>query len=131
MFFQLIRLNLHHELEVMATKEDVEIFLLNFKEKVKVYDIVFCDDRGKNMQALAELDITPRYRKDVILKLKAEDYSEDPIADTLYHLWEMWVFGKDVKGKNVYIKITMGLPNSSTICISFHIAEHRMAHPYK
>lgn len=122
---------MHHELEVMATKEDVEIFLLNFKEKVKIYDIVFRDDRGKNMQALAELDITPRYRKDVILKLKTEDYSEGPIVDTLNHLGEMWVFGKDVKGKNVYIKITMGLPNSSTICISFHIAEHRITHPYK
>ena len=44
---------------------------------------------------------------------------------------EMWVFGKDVKGQEVYIKITLGLPNSSTICISFHIAEHPMTYPLK
>ena len=47
----------------MATKNEVEHFLSLFKEKVKIYDIVFRDDRGKNMQTLAELDITPRYRK--------------------------------------------------------------------
>lgn len=39
--------------------------------------------------------------------------------------------GKDVKGHEVYIKITLGLPNSSTICISFHIAEHKMNYPFK
>lgn len=116
---------------MMATKEEVELFLSSFKEKVKIYDIVFRDDRGKNLQTLAELDITPKYRKDVILKLKADDYSEGPIIDTLNRLGDMWVFGKDVKGREVYIKITMGLPSSSTICISFHLAEHRMSYPYK
>ena len=78
----------------MATKNEVEHFLSLFKEKVKIYDIVFRDDRGKNMQTLAELDITPRYRKDVILKLKPTDYSEGPVIDTLNRLGEMLVFGK-------------------------------------
>ncbi len=43
----------------------------------------------------------------------------------------MWVFGKDVKGKEVYIKITLGKPNSHTICISFHKAEFPMSYPLK
>ena len=51
------------------------------------------------MKTLADLDITPKYRKDVILKLKAIDYSEGPLADLLNHMGDMWVFGKDVKGK--------------------------------
>ena len=115
----------------MATKEQVEDFLKQLKEKIKVFDIIFRDDRGKNLQALATLEITPTYRKQVILNIEPEDYSEGPIVDTLNKMGEMWVFGKDVKGHEVYIKITMGLPNSSTICISFHIAEHKMNYPFK
>lgn len=83
------------------------------------------------MQTLADLDITPKYRKDAILKLKAIDYSEGPLADLLNYMGDMWVFGKDVKGKEVYIKISMGVPGTSTICISFHIAEHKMKYPFK
>lgn len=116
---------------VMATKEQVEVFLKSLKEKIKVFDIVFRDDREPNIQTLALLEISPSYRKDVILDLKTKDYSEGPIVDTLYKMGEMWVFGKDVKGHEVYIKITLGLPGSSTICISFHLAKHKMIYPYK
>lgn len=115
----------------MATKNEVDTFLSNFRQKTKIYDIVFRDDRGKNMQTLAELDITPLYRKDVVLKLKSEDYSEGPITDTLNNMGEMWVFGKNINNREVYIKITMGYPNRSTICISFHLAEHVMSYPFK
>ena len=116
---------------LVATKEQVEDFLKRLKEKVKVFDIIFRDDRGKNLQTLATLEITPTYRKKVILNIEPEDYSEGPIVDTLNKMGEMWVFGKDVKGHEVYIKITLGQPNNSTICISFHIAEHPMTYPLK
>jgi hypothetical protein len=43
----------------------------------------------------------------------------------------MWVFGKNVKGQEVYIKITLGFPISTTICISFHFAEYPMRYPLK
>ena len=116
---------------LVATKEQVEDFLKRLKEKIKVFDIIFRDDRGKNLQTLATLEITPTYRKKVILNIEPEDYSEGPIVDTLNKMGEMWVFGKDVKGHEVYIKITLGQPNNSTICISFHIAEHPMTYPLK
>ena len=116
---------------LMVTKQQVEDFLKRLKEKIKVFDIIYRDDRGKNLQTLATLEIAPTYRKQVILNIEPEDYSEGPIVDTLNRMGEMWVFGKDVKGHEVYIKITLGLPNSSTICISFHIAEHPMNYPFK
>ena len=115
----------------MATKEQVEAFLNRLKEKIKVYDIIFRDDRGKNIQTLATSEINTTYRKQVIMNIETEDYVDGPIVDTLNKLGEMWVFGKDVKGHEVYIKITLGQPNSSTICISFHIAEHKMNYPFK
>lgn len=40
------------------------------------------------------------------------DYSEGPIVDALNNQGEMWVFGKDVKGNEIYIKITLGKPNN-------------------
>ena len=115
----------------MATREQVEAFLVRLKEKIQVFDIVFRDDRGKNLQTLATLEITPIYRKQVILNIDPEDYSEGPIVDTLNKVGEMWVFGTDVKGHEVYIKITLGFPNNSTICISFHLAEHPMNYPFR
>lgn len=43
----------------------------------------------------------------------------------------MRVFGKDVNGTEVYIKISMEPPDSHTICISFHTAEDPMSYPLK
>ncbi len=114
-----------------TTIEQVEQFLNQFHEKLKIFDIRFRDDRGKNQQTLFQLEISPAYRVEVIQTLQAKDYSEGPIIDTLNHLGEMWVFGKNVKNQEVYIKITMGEPNSHTICISFHIAEHKINYPFK
>ena len=113
-----------------ATKEDVQRFLNQMKEKIKVFGIMYRDDRGKNAQALINLEITPKYRDSVIINLEVEDYSEGPVIDTLYRFGEMWVFGKDVKGQEVYIKITLG-KGSSALCISFHIAERPMNYPFK
>lgn len=115
----------------MASKEEVEQFLKQFHQKLEIYNIVFRDDRGKNLSTLAQLDIPPSARIKIIKKLEVKDYSEGPIIDTLNKVSEMWVFGKDVQKHEVYIKISLGHPNCSTICISFHIAEHQMHHPYK
>lgn len=115
----------------MITKEEVEKFLSILNQKIKVFDIIFRDDRGKNFQTLIDLGITPKYRKDVILNLVNDDYIDGPILDTLNRLGEMWVFGKDVKGQEVYIKITSGLPNKEVVCVSFHIAEHSLKYKFK
>lgn len=89
----------------MATMDEVEKFLNTFQAKLKIFKIIFRDDRGKNTQALAELEITPAYRENVIRNITVSDYSEGPVKDTLNKYGEMWVFGKDVKKKEVYIKI--------------------------
>jgi len=115
----------------MVTKDEVEIFLNQFHQKLKVFSIIFRDDRGKNTQTLADLEITPKYRESVIKDIKVEDYFQGPIIDILHHLGDMWVFGKDVKGQEVYIKISLGSNNCQTICISFHIAEYKMKYPFK
>jgi hypothetical protein len=115
----------------MATKQEVEHFLNDFKVKLRTFRIIFWDERGKNSQTLLDLDISSNKRKEIIEKLTFEDYSQGPIEDQIYGLPSMWVFGKDVKGAEVYIKISMGKLNSETICISFHPAEYNMNYPLK
>lgn len=115
----------------MVTIEEVQSFLNKFHTKIQVFDVIFRDDRGKNLETLAALEITPNYRKDVIKTLQVLDYSDGPLIDILNNYGEMWVFGKEVKGREVYIKISIGQPNLSTICISFHLAEHPIIYPFK
>ena len=114
-----------------TTRSEVDRFLEDFKIKTGIFQIIFLDDRGKNVQALLDLEISPIKRKDVINELKVEDYSESPLKEKMRGLLPMWVFGKKIKKREVYIKISMGVENSSTICISFHLAEHPMNYPFK
>ncbi len=115
----------------MTSVVEVTSFLRNFKEKMKFWDVLFRDDRNKNAQALIDLELRPIDRITVLETLDIKDYSEGPLTETLYKGADMWVFGKTVKKKEVYIKITMGAMNSSVICISFHLAQHKMNYPFK
>lgn len=115
----------------MSTEEEVATYLKDFKEKMKFWDVLFRDDRGKNAQALVDLELRPIDRKAILELLETKDYSEGPLTETLYGGVDMWVFGKTIKKKVVYIKITMGAKGSSVICISFHLAQYKMNYPFK
>ncbi len=114
----------------MATEDEVRQFLSQFQTKLTIFNIVFVD-REKNRNALMELGITSNMRLEVIKNLVVEDYSHTITDNLLYGYGEMWVFGKDLNGEEIYIKISLGKANKSTICISFHKAEQKMAYPYK
>lgn len=116
----------------MVTKQQVKSFLREFKEKIKIWDILFLDGRKENSQSLADLELMPVERKKVLEKLELENYCQGPLEETQFGGSEMWVFGKRLKGKEIYIKITLGRENTSAICISFHIAEFPMKyHQFK
>ena len=115
----------------MISIEEVKAFLEQFNIKAQVYGILFRDDRAKNRKDLLELDITQMQRELIVKSLLPQDYVEGPVIDVLNKEGEMWVFGKDVKEREVYIKITLGYENGQTICISFHIAEHPLVYPFK
>lgn len=48
--------------QFMATKEEVEHFLNTMSQKIKVFGIIFRNDRTKNQDTLLELEILPKYR---------------------------------------------------------------------
>lgn len=115
----------------MSKEAEVINFLKKFKEKMEIWDVLFRDDRGKNAQSLVDLELRPIERKTILVLLETKDYSEGPLEEKLYGGAEMWVFGKNVKEKEVYIKITMGAMGSSVIRISFHLAQHKIEYPLK
>lgn len=115
----------------MASKWEVDEYLKALKVKINIFGILFLDDRGKNQQALHDLEISPIRRKEIINSLNVENYSEGPLSEKMRGILPMWVFGKEVKKKEVYIKVSMGTENNTAVCISFHIAEHPMNYPYK
>ena len=115
----------------MSSETEVSAFLKDFKVKMKFWDVLFRDDRGKNTQALVDLELRTIERKTILEALETKDYSEGPLTEILYGGADMWVFGKTIKKKEVYIKITMGAMSSSVICISFHLAQHKMNYPLK
>lgn len=115
----------------MATRYEVEKFPSEFKVKANMFGVIFRDDRQKNMDTTIALELTMRKKMEILMNLQADDYSDGPIDDILNRIANMWVFGKVIKGKEVYIKISMGMPNDSTICISFHFSEHPINYKLK
>jgi hypothetical protein len=115
----------------MVTVEEVKTFLDQFNIKAQVFGIRFLNDREKNKEALRQLSLTPFQRELIVRTLQVGDYVEGPVIDLLNNEGEMWVFGKDVKGREVYIKIALGYENGQTICISFHAAEYPLVYPFK
>jgi len=59
----------------MSTEAEVTSFLKDFKEKMKFWDVLFRDDRGKNAQTLIDLELRPIERKSILEALETKDYS--------------------------------------------------------
>ena len=54
---------------MVATKDDVQNFLDQFHAKMKIFDIIYRDDRGKNNKALEDLEIVPSGRSETIISI--------------------------------------------------------------
>ena len=117
----------------MVRKEEVEAFLKDFTYKLDFWGLLIRTDRSnpKNTITLLALEFKHVHVRQILAGLKPEDYSEGPLTDKMYGLSDMWVFGTIIKQREIYIKIQIGRPDSETICISFHFAEHAMSYPLK
>lgn len=114
-----------------TTIAEVHSFLANFKAKKSIWRVLYRDDRGKNSQTLADLELRPIDRDAVLDSLVAQDYCQGPLEEKLYGGSDMWVFGKEIKKNEIYIKITLGMVNAEVICVSFHVAEYPLMYPFK
>lgn len=119
----------------MATRDEVLEYLSILKGSLMLGSIQV-KDREKNRQYLFDLDITPNQRREVLLQLTPEDYSAGPEPDEAEPDKEVWKFGREVDGKEIYIKLRV-VPDPQKRDLyhptlwSFHVAEHRIYYPFK
>lgn len=114
----------------MVSEDEVRSFLDSFITYAKVFEIIVLG-REINTQALLDLEISANDRRDIIMGLQTEDYFKGPSKDRSYKDFEVWEFGKIVKGKEVYIKLSCRREKNKSICISFHPAVHKITYPFK
>ena len=88
--------------------------------------------RKENMDCLAELELGFRDVRDIILDLLVTDYCDGPVPDRDMP-GDLWVFGKVIAGKEVYIKLKLAAFGSLRLVrvVSFHIAGESLCYPYK
>jgi hypothetical protein len=84
------------------------------------------------MNCLAELELDFGDVRDLILQLLVTDYCEGPVNDRNMP-GDLWVFGKVVAGKEVYIKLKLATFGSLRLVrvVSFHLARESLCYPYK
>jgi hypothetical protein len=87
--------------------------------------------RPENMATLAQLGMTVRDARYRILALTPADYVEGPKPRKSNSSQEAWVFGLNLQGVSVYVKVIIRLEPARCVCVSFHEAERPMAFPYR
>ena len=115
-----------------AKKSDIKNFLIEFKKIVATgrgLDIV---PRRENLDALSDLGLTKKNLKEEILALSVQDYCEGPEPDR-DRPGEIWIFGKHIAGKEIYIKLKIAQVSKEKIakCLSFHAANFPLCFPYR
>ena len=111
------------------TLDDVNRFLDQFKVKASIFGIIY-RVREKNEETLFKLGISANMREKIVLSLEGTDFSHTTLGDVFDEGDILWVFGKDYKGTELYIKITI-IDNGRCLCVSFHEAEHQICYPFK
>ena len=88
--------------------------------------------RKETLDALAQLGITSKHAKSLVLALTPDDYVSGPEPDHNYPGLEVWVFGLVVSGQEVYVKLQVIVdPPERSVCISFHLPQHPMHYPLR
>ena len=115
----------------LPTLEAVERYLQEFKTKLNVFSVIFLDRDKNSTKTLLKLGISGDNRLACLRELEAPDYVQGPLANQQPTDAPLWVFGRTIRRHEIYIKVTLGRPNNSVLCISFHLAEYPLRYPFK
>ncbi len=130
------------KIPIHSEKEDVKAFLEELKEVLGSEDFDIDDNLYIIMSSKKEIEYSTDYTLadldydsyDVVERLKEltlSDYSETLFDKDNDEPPLLFVFGKDINSKLVYIKLKIKGKNKKRIlCLSFHYAKHDMVFPY-
>lgn len=135
------------EINFTSPKEEVIKFLLELKKVMSNRDFDVNKDLDVILKKKNENSLDPYTTQNTLLKL---DFDKNDIADTLKKLSveeyietgkdrkdislpKFYIFGKEVQGKLIYIKIKIrDKINRKVFCVSFHFARYPISNfPYK
>lgn len=109
----------------------MEQYLQEFKIKLGIFSVIFLDRDKNSTKTLLKLGISGDNRLNCLRELEATDYVQGPLPNQQATEPALWVFGRTIRHHEIYIKVTLGRPNHSVLCISFHLAEHTLRYPLK
>jgi hypothetical protein len=113
-------------------RKQIHTFLIEFKRAVTQGSGVMLVPRHDTKVTLAHLGITKRNLEEILLTLSVDNYSSGPETDR-DRGGDIWVFGKQIRGYEMYIKLKVTEVSGTKIakCISCHIAKYPMKYPCK
>ena len=113
-------------------KDKIRKFLNEFKKIASESRSIYVISRRENIDSLAQLGLTTKNRYDEIMMLSVADYCKGPEPDK-DKPGEVWVFGKQIRNEEVYIKLKIAEVREKKIvkCLSFHKASYPIYYPYK
>lgn len=130
------------KIPILSDKKDVKKFLDDLKAIINNVSFDSNDDLIIIKSSKDEVQYSTRYTLldldydtvDVVDRLKeltVSDYSETLIDKDDDKPPLLFVFGKDINNRQVYIKLKIkGENNRRILCLSFHYAKHKMKFPY-
>lgn len=132
------------KLSVKSSKEEILLFLnelasilndANFKIENDLTIIRSSKKQGKEkystIYTLLDLDYDAEDIAERLKELTIEEYSETLIDKDDFNPPLLFVFGKDINSRQIYIKVKIkGEEKKRILCVSFHYAERKMYFPY-
>lgn len=115
------------ELHKLLESDDFDINTdLNLVRKKKQGD----DQKFSTPYTLLDLDYDTEDVVNRLKELKVEEYSETKIDKDDVNPPILFVFGKDINGKRIYVKLKIRDQQKQVVCVSFHYAKDKMEFPY-
>jgi hypothetical protein len=131
------------KIPIQSTKKDVKIFLnelmtiLNSQNFNEDNDLIIIKSTKDDIQfstgyLMLDLDYDTSDIVERLKELTLAEYSETLIDKDDSNPPLLFVFGKSIDNKLVYIKLKIkGNTSKKILCLSFHYARHNMKFPYK
>lgn len=115
------------ELHKLLQRDDFDINTdLHLIRKKKQGD----DQKFSTPYTLLDLDYDADDVVQRLKELKVEEYSETKIDTDDVDPPILFVFGKDINGKLIYVKLKIRDRQKQVVCVSFHYAKDKMVFPY-
>lgn len=122
----------------IASIQQINSFLMKIKHIAErnSSSFIVASQREENLRTMLELGFKDSHIIEEILGLTYRHYSVGPTINTSkdgFRKGDVWIFGKDINGVEIYIKIMIieTKRRLECICISFHKTDSPMLYPYR